>query len=155
MAHFAKGRPTEFLVGTGSRHEPIHPSLRQVLQIFLRAIPAVRQDSFRSLSRLFSDRLDQRYHLLFIVGGLCHRLPHNQLEKRLDRNLRVVPLHESIRPVHDARLWICKVVLGLRLGLSFLAIFTLALGFLSRSVRSKEAGREDSAPAHPEKKEER
>jgi hypothetical protein len=89
---------------------------------------------------LFLDRLDQRYHLLFIVGGLCHGLPHNQLEKRLDRNLRVVPLHESIRPFHDARLRICKVVLGFRLGLGFLAIFTLALGLLSRSLFQRLLG---------------
>jgi hypothetical protein len=48
---------------------------------------------------------------------LVSRSAPQPMEKRLDRNLRVVALHESIRPFQDAGLRIRKVVLGLAHGL--------------------------------------
>jgi hypothetical protein len=58
-------------------------------------------------------------------------LSHDQLQSGLDRHLGVVALHGSIRPFHDARLWIRKVVLGLRRRLRFLAVFPFALSLLA------------------------
>src|SRR5260370_37233542 len=89
--------------------------------------------SFHRVPSGFWDRLDQRYHLLFIVGGLCPGLPHNQLENRLHRDLRVVTFHESIRPFHYAGSRIQKVFLGLRLRLGVLPIFTRVSALLTPS----------------------
>ena len=80
-------------------HESFDSLLPQVLEVSLRAISAVRQNFFRFLSGLFLDGLDQWRHLLFIVGGGRDRLSYNELKVRLDRDLRVVALHESIRPL--------------------------------------------------------
>ena len=97
---------------------PISKSLQNALE-------NLSKETGEPISHLISSALSR---------GLRHGLPHNQLKNRLDRNLGVVPLHESIRPFQDARLRIRKVVLGLRLWLRSLAIFTLALGLLARSL---------------------
>src|ERR1039457_364139 len=67
-------------------------------------------------------------------GGLGHPLPHNPLEIRFHRNLRVVGLHKSVCPGHDARLRIGEAILHLGFGLGLLLRFVLTLGFLSRAL---------------------
>src|ERR1022692_1791707 len=116
------------------RYESFHSFLGQVLQIFIRAIPVVGQNSCRFLSGLFFDRLHQRHHRLFVVGRLRHPLPYDQLKDRLDRDLRVVALHKSIRPLPHPRLGIGKVVLRLLCRLGFLPILPLVLGLLPCSL---------------------
>jgi hypothetical protein len=81
------------------RYEPCDPSLIQVLQVLLRAIPTVDHHSLRLLSRLLFDRLHQRHQLLFIIRGLRDPLPDDQLKGRFHGDLRVVTLHKSIRPL--------------------------------------------------------
>ena len=51
---------------------------------------------------------------------MCIRDSHNPLEIRFHRNLRVVGLHKSLGPRHDARLRIGEVILHPGFGLSLL-----------------------------------
>ena len=85
------------------RYESFYLSLIQVLQILFRAIPTVGHNFLWFLSRLhFFDPLQQRLcQLLFIIRGLRDLLPYDQLKDRFDGDLRVVALHESIRPFQE------------------------------------------------------
>src|SRR6266568_5958413 len=116
------------------RHEPFDLFLLQIVQIRIRTISAVTHYFRRLLPGLLSDHLDHRPHLLFVIGVLGHQLAYDQLQLGLYRDLRVIGLHKTVRPLHDARFRIGKVVLHLGLGLHLCLGLALALGLLARPL---------------------
>src|ERR1019366_6936481 len=129
------------------RDEAFDLFLLQILQIRLRAIPTVGHDFLRRLSRLLADGFQRGLHLLFIIGGLGHALPHYPLQVGFPRNLGVVGLHKPVRPGHDARLRIGEVILHLGFGLGLLLRLVLTLGLLSRSLFQRPLGFLDPLPS--------
>ena len=94
-----------------SRYIEIDFLERRLTPILLRTVTAIGQHLAHLLSRLPFHSIDYRQQLVLVVGLLCQGRRHDQAERRFYRDLRIVGLHEPIRPLHDPRLRIGEVML--------------------------------------------
>lgn len=84
----------------------------QFSQVLFRTVAGIGRQLPRLPAGVRLDLREQGRELLLVVGRIGHLLGDDNLTGRIHRGLRVVPLYEPIRGLHDPAVGIGKIALG-------------------------------------------